>query len=267
MNISQNLFTFPFEDEQWTKKALTGGLLALAAYGCIFTGAYLWWLVLPICLYFVGVALSIPLGGYGVRSMRHVIQTGEPALPEWGDAEGMFRDGLLLFVPGLVYSLPILAVYGCGFLMILAGSLGPSLTAADPDYLVPGMIAMAAGLVGGMLTLSCVLVLALLVGLWSYVAASRAVALNRISAAFEVEAVWALLKAGIGPYLLSLGILYGVSVLTMVVLQFLAYTIILCCVVPFLYCGLMWYLLTISGALGGMAYRAAQTRLDAAAGV
>jgi hypothetical protein len=264
MDISQNLFTFPFQDEDWVKKALTGGAIALAAYGCIFAGAYLWWLILPICLYFVGVALSIPLGGYGVRSMRHVIETGEPALPEWGDAGGMFHDGLLMFVPGFVYSLPLLILYGCGFLMMLAGSVGPTLASVDPDYLTPGIIATAVGLSGWMVTISCGFVLAIPLGLWSYVAATRAVALDRISAAFEIEEVWALLKAGLGPYLLSIGMLYGIGMLGMIAVQFLTYTIVLCCVVPFLYCGFMWYLLTVGGALGGMAYRAAHEKLDAA---
>ena len=260
MEISQELFTFPFQDEKWVSRAVTGGLIALAAYIFIFAGAYLWWLILPICLYFVGLALYIPLAGYGVRSMRHVIQTGEVALPVWDDAEGIFRDGLLMAVPGFVYLLPMLIVYGLATVLFVLAGVSPL---AMERYPTLGIVGLATGYAGGFMLMGCGFLVALVLGFWTFVASTRAVAENRISAAFEVGEVWTLLKAGIGPYLLSIGMMYGVAILATIAMQFLTYTIILCCVVPFLYCGFTWYMVTVTGALSGMAYRAAQAKLDA----
>lgn len=76
-------FAYPFEDEDWLKKMLIGAVLNL-----------------------VPVVNLIPTG-YGLRQMKNVSQGQDLPLPEWDDWGGDFVKGLLVFLAGLVYTLPI----------------------------------------------------------------------------------------------------------------------------------------------------------------
>jgi hypothetical protein len=91
-------FTFVFEDPEWLKKIVIGGLMYLAS--------------------FVLVGLFFVLG-YCAKLARNVVEGIERPLPDWDDLGGYFSEGLKLFVVILGYMLPMLLVVG----LLVAGSV------------------------------------------------------------------------------------------------------------------------------------------------
>ncbi|MFP4320882.1 MAG: DUF4013 domain-containing protein [Anaerolineales bacterium] len=73
---------FPFQDQDWIKKIAIAGVLV----------------IVPILGW-------VALAGYVVRVIRGVLQ-GSQQLPEFDDFGGDFSRGVMLFVGGLLYSIP-----------------------------------------------------------------------------------------------------------------------------------------------------------------
>jgi hypothetical protein len=80
-------FAFVFEDPDWVKKVVIGGLIAL----------------IPV----VGQLLVF---GYMVSVARNVIRRNPQPLPEWTDLGQLLIDGLYMFIISIVYTLPIFVV-------------------------------------------------------------------------------------------------------------------------------------------------------------
>jgi hypothetical protein len=78
-------FGFVFEDEEWIKKLLLGALITL----------------IPIFGQFA-------LMGYIVAIIRNVLAGSYRPLPEWENLGEYFKDGLMVWIAGLVYSLPLI---------------------------------------------------------------------------------------------------------------------------------------------------------------
>jgi hypothetical protein len=89
-------FSFVFEDPDWVKKVVIGGLVGL----------------IPI----LGQFLVL---GYMVAVGRNVIRGNPQPLPDWGEFGQFLVDGLYAFVISLVYAIPIL-VATCFFVIIMA---------------------------------------------------------------------------------------------------------------------------------------------------
>jgi len=94
---AEKSFTFPFEDKEWISKLGLGVLIGLV----------------PI--------LNLAWSGYLVGIIRNVMNNDMQPLPAWDDLGKKFNEGLILFVVGLVYALPILIAF-CLPLGILAAS-------------------------------------------------------------------------------------------------------------------------------------------------
>jgi hypothetical protein len=76
--------TYMLKDPKWVSKVLVGALLGLV----------------PI--------LNFVTGGYALKVINNIREDQEPVLPIWGDGFGKyFTDGLVLFVIGLLYSIPL----------------------------------------------------------------------------------------------------------------------------------------------------------------
>jgi VanZ family protein len=76
-------FTYMFEDESWIMKIVIGGIL----------------LFIPI--------VNFMVMGYMLEALKRTADGMDIPLPEWDDFGGKFMKGLMLFVIGLVYTIPI----------------------------------------------------------------------------------------------------------------------------------------------------------------
>jgi hypothetical protein len=84
-------FSYVFDDEEWWKKVLIGGLLTL----------------IPVVGGFYGM-------GYMIQTLTNVIRGREVPLPEATDSfGGKLMKGLLAWVIGLIYALPLIIVSTC----------------------------------------------------------------------------------------------------------------------------------------------------------
>lgn len=96
-------FSFVFDDPDWVKKIVIGGLVGL----------------IPL----VGQFLVF---GYMIAIARNVTRGAPQPLPEWSDFGQMLIDGLYTFIISMVYSLPIILVLCFVMLpaLVIGGAFG-----------------------------------------------------------------------------------------------------------------------------------------------
>ncbi|HVT05437.1 MAG TPA: DUF4013 domain-containing protein [Thermoanaerobaculia bacterium] len=166
-------FTFAFEDPEWLKKIVVGGLFYLASF----------------------ILIGIPfLLGYLARMCRNVIAGNARPLPDWDDLGGYFAEGMKLLVVALVYTLPILILYG----VMIGGMIGLSTVGHAND----GVSAMA-GLLGS--GLGCLIFfLAIAIGVLLPAALIRVIASGNMADGFNFAANFAFIKTNLSNYLLSI---------------------------------------------------------------
>ena len=121
-----NAFTYVTEDERWMGKLGLGALISLVSF-----------LILPAFL----------LYGYTVDITRNVMNGEKRPLPEWEDLGTLFKDGLSMFVAGIVYTLPFWLLVCIAFAATIGfGGLGEA-TEISEDAVAAGVLATY-GLVG-----------------------------------------------------------------------------------------------------------------------
>ncbi|MBV9494970.1 MAG: DUF4013 domain-containing protein [Acidobacteria bacterium] len=212
-------FTFAFEDPRWMTKVAIGGLFYLAAF------------------FLVGAFFIL---GYCARLTRNVIENQPRPLPEWDDLGEYLSEGLSLFGVCLLYSLPMIAIFGFFFVpaILMSASSGRN------DL----MEAMS----GGMFTVVwCLMVpISLALSLWLPGALLFAVVERRFGAAFEFSRIWGFIRANLGNYLLA----YVVYLVARTVAGF---GFILCCI-GVLFTGFL--AMVVTTAAFAQTYRLARTR-------
>lgn len=92
MDIGRS-FTYIFEDKDWLKKVLIGGLVNLV----------------PI--------VNFAATGYAIETLRRAKEGEEPVLPEWSDFGDFFSKGLILLIGMIILSIP------AAILIMLSGGL------------------------------------------------------------------------------------------------------------------------------------------------
>jgi len=245
--IDQKAFTFPFEDEEWVSKFVIGSLF---------------YLVSPLLL---GIPMILPQG-YALRVWRDAAAGLSPRLPAWDRWEEMGLQGLVYYVVMFVYSLPLWLLGALAVAVTVGGALALASVAsqfeaesASAVWPVTGAVVLAAGM--GLIVLLG-LVLVFLIGLAFPSAVGRYVETGRLSAAFELRAVWRATAANLSGLvvawlaLLVIGLVLG-SVVS------LGSTIL--CWIPFVSTLLMspvaFYLSLVQARLMGQVYHQAQRRL------
>jgi hypothetical protein len=161
-------FTYVFEDPNWIKKVLIGGLFYLAAF--LIIGAFF-------------------LMGYLARLIRNVGAGVERPLPEWEDLGGMFGEGLKLFVVSLVYMLPIFLLVGV--FVVPAAILGGTDHENVANLMMSGM--------------TCLIVpIALLISLVVPAALLRVIHTGSIASGFQIGEVFGFIKRNTAIYVMAI---------------------------------------------------------------
>jgi len=208
-------FGFVFEDPFWIRKILIGGLFYLLAF------------------LLVGIPFVL---GYCARLMRNVIRGEAKPLPEWDDLGEYFAEGLQLFLVWVVFLLPALVL----------GAIFIGGTVAASGFGLPEEIAGCSAGIFLLIFIPLFLVSAIIVP----VALTRAIAEQRMGAAFEIGAVLRFIGQNLVNYLIVI-VIYLIA-------NFVAqFGIILFCIGIVLTS--FWSLLITSYALADM-YRVARVR-------
>lgn len=157
-------FRFFFEDPEWVKKALIGGLLYLGGF-------------LTIVLLGAGLILFAIAAGFMMRVIQRSWAGDPKALPDWDDYGGMLRDGFKAIGLAFVYTLLSAIVPGVLMLVLFVAGAGASRAGSEAA--------------GGLLALAMVFVYAvglllhLVVSIYLPSALTRMTLYQRFGAGFE----------------------------------------------------------------------------------
>jgi hypothetical protein len=246
----ERYLTFPIQGVGWPRRFVTGSGLVLASY-------------------FVPIVPMLFVYGYTLRIMQASLQGQELTMPAWIDWGKLGVDGLRLSVISLAFSLPGLIVLAGGVALYVASmSLWPSAVALRwQGNSATGTALILVGLLSGMglLLLTTLLGTLLIVagGIVLPSATAHFVAKDRLVAAFRVREWWPLLRRNPTGYLSAWVIVFGLAAAVFVALNLSYYTIVLCCLIPFIGSPLTFYVMVVSAALFGETYRDSVARARA----
>ncbi len=159
-------FTYMFEDENWIKKIVIGGIVAL----------------IPI--------VNFAAFGYLIQVIRNV-RDGQPTpLPEWDQFGAYFMDGLRLFLIFLVYMIPVI-------LLACVQGVGTAALANNKD--TENVVGILSG------CLSCLIALwSLVVAVLMPAVLIRYAEVGEFMAGFRFGEVFSIITANIGSYVIVL---------------------------------------------------------------
>jgi len=158
-------FSFVFEDEQWVKKLLIGGLIS----------------IVPI--------LNLAAIGYALRALRNVAADQPRPLPEWDDLGGDWARGLATAVAGFVYALPLIVLFvPVVVIAVLAGE--------DGSKAGEGLAMVA--------TWCVALPYGLLLSAWLTAAVARYAVDGDFGAFFRFGEIWGLIRRNAGNFVIAL---------------------------------------------------------------
>jgi hypothetical protein len=202
---------YVFEDKKWSNKLLIGMLVS----------------IVPI--------INFALLGWVIDIMRNVSRREPQPLPEWGDFGEKFVKGAILFVVGLIYSLPALIIT-CPlfFVPFTRGDFGRD-----------GQQALGSLIVGTALLFTCAIAIyALLLSFLMPAIYLNFARKGTFSACFELGAIWRIMSKNLGDYIVAWLIIVVVGVGVSFVIGIVAGIV---AIIPC--CGwiLSWVLLGVAG--------------------
>jgi hypothetical protein len=121
-----------------------------------------------------------------------------------------------------------------------------------------------APLIGMLLMYSCfflMIPLGMALGLLLPVIMAHVVATDQFAAAFRVGEWWAILRANLGGFVVAYVVLLALQAGLSFALSLLYFTLILCCLVPFIIAPVSLYMMIIRGAVFSLAYREGRQRV------
>ncbi len=188
-------FTFVTEDKNWVTKLIVGAVISFFSF-----------LILP--LFF--------LIGYMVAVTRQVLNHQELPLPEWDNWGELFKDGIIIEVAGLVYTLPFWLLLCIGSMATVGFSF---LSGEAPDLASAGMLATW-GLIGCL-----VLIFAIALLFITPAIIIQYVRHNEFAACFRFGEVLGIARANIVPILISALALVAVVFVLSLVTGFVSFII------------------------------------------
>lgn len=196
-------FTYMFEDESWIMKIVIGGIL----------------LFIPIVNF---IAL-----GYMLEALKRAADGVDIPLPEWDDFGGMFIKGVMVFVIGLVYSIPAIVISCC------TSGLVPLIGDSETVATLVTLLSLCGNCV--------VLVWAIVVAVVWPAALIRYAVTGEFMSAFQFGELFSFIGANIANYIVAI-ILYMVA-------TFIAGFGVIACFVGVLFT-LFWAYLVMANLLG-----------------
>jgi hypothetical protein len=233
----QEILTFPFKDDQARKHLLVGSLVALSAF------------VIPILPY-------LALMGYAVSIARQILRGEEPRMVAWEDWSSLLSDGIKLFGVRMVYSIPIfLLVIPIILISTILPIFATTLDSREAEMFFVLFPLLVTGLICILIPLS--IPLAILIP----VAELHTVEKGEFAAAFQFKEWWSILRVNLSGFLAAFGVYYIASMLVAILIQILAATIILSCLLIVLIPASTIYLTLITYAVTAVAYREGKAKL------
>ncbi len=243
----KNIFTYPFEDENWKKKLAIAGGLTLASF------------IIPIVPWLAVV-------GYMMRIIKQVVESdGEPALPEWDDWGELLLNGLKWIGQYFIYTLPLIVLLFVGYGAMFFPMLLTGLAAESGDTGGEGLFAIIfmLSMGGSYFIFGLIMLLSILLGFFQSVIISHISVTEQFSAAFRFREWWRILRSNTGEFLLAFVFVLGISTLFYIVYMFFSLTIVLICLLPFLLAAASAYMMTVIAPLFGQVYRASLEKMKA----
>jgi hypothetical protein len=240
------LLKAPFQGPDWRNRFLTGTALTLAGF-------------------FIPLLPLVFVYGYTAAIMRRAIQGQDLELPAWGDWGKLGLDGLRLAVVSLAYMLPGILVLSAGwFLYMIVSFAFPLLMSGAGNRGGEGMLALAMLSSMAIFLLSFflgfILILLALVPLPA--AMAHFVAQDKVAAAFRVREWWPLLKANRSGYFAAWVVVFGLITILNFAIVLAYYSIVLCCLIPFLAAPVSFYVSVVALALFGQTYRESRAMVE-----
>jgi hypothetical protein len=232
-----HLLTFPIKDEHARKQFLIGALVYLAAF------------IIPI----IPVLLAT---GYIMRIMRQVLNGEQPRMVEWDEWSDMLTDGARLFGARLVFMLPIFVLlcplmglnFALPFIIENAGQ--------NVDWIVLAFPLLFGGFF--------LILMPLLIVISFILPAAEVHVTEKVefAAAFRVREWWPIFRANWSGFLLALAISYAISFALSLIAQFAMFTLVLICLVPFIFPAIAMYTSLVMYTAFTQAYKAGKERLQ-----
>lgn len=237
----QEILTFPFKDNEARKHLLVGSLVALSAF------------VIPVLPY-------LALMGYAVLVARQILRGESPRMVAWDDWGSLLTDGLKLFGVRMVYSIPIFLLV---IPIILVSFILPVFATTLDSREAEAFFILFPLLITGLI---CILIpISIPLAVLIPVAELHTVEKGEFSAAFQFKEWWQVFRANLGGFIAAFGVYYIVSMLVAILIQILAATVILSCLLILIVPASTAYLTLITYAATATAYRAGKEKLANAA--
>ncbi|MCE5259863.1 MAG: DUF4013 domain-containing protein [Chloroflexi bacterium] len=160
-------FKYVFEDKDWIKKVLIGGVLN----------------IIPV----VGWAFTL---GYGMRHFKKIREGQELPLPEWDDWGGDFQRGIMILVGFLGYAVPF----------IILGIFSSIFGAAGDDAIQRGNSGGVWMVCTGLITFVEV-IYGIVLAAWSPAALLSYLKEEKLAAFFKFADIWAIIKTNSKEYI------------------------------------------------------------------
>ncbi len=232
----KTIIAYPFQDSEWIQKFLIAFLVTLPT------------LFFPI----IPPVFTI---GYFAQIMRDSIAGNELSLPEWVEWEKKLVDGIKLAVITLIAMLPIILIFLIAYGLLFITAIASDQPGYYSNYSIFSDLSALIGMTGYMVSFGVAFIVALVIGCLIPVIFGHVVATDEFAAIFRIGEWWAIFRANFTGYLASYIFILGLWVFSSFIIQFLYFTLCLCCLVPFVVILLSIYILSTAAVLFGSAYR------------
>ncbi len=237
---------FPFQGPNWRSRFIVGTALLFAGF-------------------LVPIVPGIFVYGYVLRVMGQALKGENVGLPPWEDWGRLAMDGLRGTVIGLIYLLPAMIVFFGGMGLYFMSSVFVPLLIGTAEE--ASEVAVGAPLL--LFASMAIMFLSMFIGMILFVvgviplpvATAHYVVQDKLSAAFRVREWWPLLRANKFGYFTAWVVVTGLMGISYFLSMIAYYTLILCCLIPFLGAPTGFYVSLVSAALFGQTYRESATLL------